>query len=295
MSMIKAVVGAGALAVSALSMAWGDAKSSDSPFPPTAVRRGPYEARSPVEKYCDYFLPGVRFTSENLIGRETYIGSVLVKQEVYRAGKKNGLWREWYTNGQIKLEAPWVDDVMHGLFRHWDEKGNLVGQYRMNAGSGVERVYNSSGQLVEEVTVVDGLKHGWAMTLSTQEGALSLNRFAVGHVRGLGYRFSHPGDGLQELSWFDDSVRNGLIVHFSRTGQAVIKEWQLENKWVSEGDYARAAQADTNLPTYFADAQQYTNLVEREARELALKYLSMPRVQIPLDPDTEDSAVDSGR
>lgn len=40
--------------------------------------------------------------------------------------KKQGPWKEFYENGRIKNESNFVDDLLNGYYKEYDEKGNLV-------------------------------------------------------------------------------------------------------------------------------------------------------------------------
>ncbi len=38
-------------------------------------------------------------------------------------GLRQGLWRDWYDNDQLKSERNYVDDMKHGIWRWWYESG----------------------------------------------------------------------------------------------------------------------------------------------------------------------------
>ena len=45
----------------------------------------------------------------------------------YKDGKAQGLAREYYASGTLKAEVTWVNDVMQGEAKGYDERGNLTG------------------------------------------------------------------------------------------------------------------------------------------------------------------------
>jgi len=45
----------------------------------------------------------------------------------YKDGKAQGLAREYYPRGKLKAEVPWVNDVMQGEMKGYDESGKLTG------------------------------------------------------------------------------------------------------------------------------------------------------------------------
>ena len=42
-----------------------------------------------------------------------------------KEGKVNGLYREWYENGQLERECTYKDDKKAGLYRRWYKNGQL--------------------------------------------------------------------------------------------------------------------------------------------------------------------------
>jgi antitoxin component YwqK of YwqJK toxin-antitoxin module len=39
---------------------------------------------------------------------------------------KQGPWKEFYPDGKIKVEKTYTDDLLHGYYKEYDEKGNLI-------------------------------------------------------------------------------------------------------------------------------------------------------------------------
>jgi antitoxin component YwqK of YwqJK toxin-antitoxin module len=48
---------------------------------------------------------------------------------------KQGVWKEFYPNGRIKSEKTYKDDLLHGYYKEYDTKGNLVLVMLYNNGS----------------------------------------------------------------------------------------------------------------------------------------------------------------
>lgn len=53
-------------------------------------------------------------------------------------GKKDGMERFWYPNGQLKEEGQWFDNRANGLMRSWDEQGRLSKAVRYKNGDLIE-------------------------------------------------------------------------------------------------------------------------------------------------------------
>jgi antitoxin component YwqK of YwqJK toxin-antitoxin module len=66
----------------------------------------------------------------NVISLLEYNNDFLVSRErINRTdskGLKQGIWKDFYPNGGIKSEKTFVDDLMHGYFKEYDNRGKLV-------------------------------------------------------------------------------------------------------------------------------------------------------------------------
>ena len=54
--------------------------------------------------------------------------------ENYVNGKKEGLYLEWYKNGQKKKETNYKDGILDGLKTHWDENGGKTSETNYKEG-----------------------------------------------------------------------------------------------------------------------------------------------------------------
>lgn len=65
-----------------------------------------------------------------LISVFIFKNGILVKKEninrLDRNGKKQGIWREYYTNDRIKKEAFYLNDKLHGYYKEWNIRGQLI-------------------------------------------------------------------------------------------------------------------------------------------------------------------------
>ena len=263
-----------------------------------------------------YFRRQADGTKGELVAMEyfTKVGGEekLVKRELYKKepldrvmpNYLHGVKREWYINGQLKSEEPYRMHVRDGLFRHWDEKGNLVGQYQINNGDGVLKIYNSKGQLLKEEHYknnhVDGFKYEFYPPSEYVFGRLEQDNYQGPTVHYLGKRivsmrfFGPDGrihgpsvefDLRNEEEKKDPDLGNGLAY----AGEA--RRWYVDSRKVSEAEYAQAAATDKTLPPYFADIEQYKQFVTPEVFTLAEKYRTAPRIKIPLEFDANGEPV----
>ena len=71
-------------------------------------------------------------------------------------GRRHGFVRAWLKNGTLATEEPFRTGLLHGICRQWDEKGRLLGTYKMVHGSGIQRVWHDNGQIQMEISTVFG-------------------------------------------------------------------------------------------------------------------------------------------
>jgi hypothetical protein len=82
--------------------------------------------------------------------RELYkINGAITKECYYINDKKEGLFREWFTNGKLSKEFTYVNDVKNGVFRGWNYKGVLRGKCNYVKGNidGMFKLFTPNGQL----------------------------------------------------------------------------------------------------------------------------------------------------
>ena len=77
-------------------------------------------------------------------------------------GKKHGLWRFWYENGQLKVESNYVDGKGEGFWRRLYKNGRErnEGFYVEGKRHGFWRFWYANGQLRCEGEYVNGEKVG---------------------------------------------------------------------------------------------------------------------------------------
>jgi len=118
---------------------------------------------------------------------EYHNGYLVNRERVNRtdsSGYKQGVWKEFYDDGKIKSEKSYKDDMLHGFYKEYDNKGDLLvairydngrileeniedeqnveirnvydengnvlnsGPYRKNTPIGVHREYTANGEIV---------------------------------------------------------------------------------------------------------------------------------------------------
>lgn len=248
-------------------------------LPADAVKRGPLPRRDANVHAYAFFAPSAPIKPENVLGYETFFGSVLVERELFKNGKKHGMQREWHHNGQPKSEAPYNLGQMDGTFKHWNDTGQLVGQYEMKMGNGQSVIYHNNGVLQKVEDLKSNERDGTFIEIFLNGQINYVGTFKKGHSIGLGLGFYVEG-ALYYVAW-----SGGPFIYFYANESVKSKKWRIRGEEISEADYAQAAAIDKSLPPYFADVTRYKGMVTPEVMALLQKYLEMPRVKIPLEFD----------
>ncbi|SVE57313.1 uncharacterized protein METZ01_LOCUS510167, partial [marine metagenome] len=73
-------------------------------------------------------------------------------QGTFRNGKKDGLWVEYYEDGQLSYKGTYKDGKQDGPWVYYSDKGQLQskGTYRDGEGTGPWVYYHDNGQLWEK-------------------------------------------------------------------------------------------------------------------------------------------------
>lgn len=71
----------------------------------------------------------------------------------YKDGKREGLWRYWYENGNLWSEGYYKADVRHGRSTVWHENGKKYyeGHYTDGERTGKWKFWDEDGKLLKEI------------------------------------------------------------------------------------------------------------------------------------------------
>jgi hypothetical protein len=75
-------------------------------------------------------------------------------------GRIHGLKRDYHPNGQLALEIPFYHGLPNGTAKVWAADGRSLGDYTMEHGTGVMKLWHSNGVPASEVSMVEGLITG---------------------------------------------------------------------------------------------------------------------------------------
>jgi antitoxin component YwqK of YwqJK toxin-antitoxin module len=77
-------------------------------------------------------------------------------------GKKQGEYKVWWENGNLKLQAHFKDDEFDGLMQTWDKDGSILRQANYVAGheEGTQKVWYVNGKIKSNYVVLKGRRYG---------------------------------------------------------------------------------------------------------------------------------------
>jgi len=116
--------------------------------------------------------------------------------------KKNGVIKEYYSDGTLKSEATYVKGKEHGPIKIYHENGNLALEGEFNAGlrSGIMTTYHENG---------------------SRSAQLEYNPF--GRQIGESFAWYESGQLKGHQSSFSMGEANGVFTHYHPNGQISIR------------------------------------------------------------------------
>ena len=94
-----------------------------------------------------------------------YIDSEIRNGIIYSKNEKipyNGLIKDYYKNGNVKIEWTIVNGAQNGVAKSYYEDGTLKSDsiFKNNKKTGIEKMYSIDGKLVAEVPYKDEIRDG---------------------------------------------------------------------------------------------------------------------------------------
>ena len=146
-------------------------------------------------------------------------------------GRRQGKWRDFYPNGQLRYEGAFRDDRCKGTFRYYDEQGNLkaTNEFDKSGEKALNKTYAPNGRVIATGYYVNRKKEGEWKYYDANSGQLRLvEDNKNGKVHGWS-RIYNPENGvLAEKTQFVEGQPEGQCEKYSYTG-TLIMECQYHN------------------------------------------------------------------
>ena len=174
-------------------------------------------------------------TDSTLISVQEYNNNYLVNKERLNRkdaqGRKQGTFREYYANGRIKKEENYLDDQLHGYFREFDGKGELITAVRYERGAIMEEIDEDMKELLDMKSTFDA-EGRLIFTGGYIEGVpVGIHRFydTTGTVENA-YLYNEKGQKISEGIIDEQGNRLGAWIDFYPTGETRAKGQYTNNQ-----------------------------------------------------------------
>jgi len=130
------------------------------------------------------------------------------------SGLLDGLAREYYPNGKIKVEAEYNNNVKEGTYKKYYENGNLIvlANYKDGKKDGILKRYYTSGSLMLEQSYLDGERDG-------------------------PYKWYYRNEALKEEGTYEHDKKDGMSKRYFSTGMLKAERFYKDGQLISKTCY----------------------------------------------------------
>jgi len=164
----------------------------------------------------DFHDNGNKFRSKSFdkigevkIIKEWFRNGQIKLEQHFKEGEKNGLWSTWYEDGIKKSEKTYVTGLIHGLVLHWDEKGGLRYQ----------------GNFIADTVTNTSMENGLITKWFNNGQKKSEQHYRNGKLDGFSNRWYRNGQRLETGKFYNGS---GISYTWDENGRK-IRERKFEN------------------------------------------------------------------
>ena len=163
-------------------------------------------------------------------------GDQVRDQGQYVMGKKDGVNVSFYNNGRKRSEELW-DNGKPVTVQVWKIDGEKCPETMLNAGTGKHVWYHyNRGERWQEVSYVDGLKHGAETTYRNGGNELwNVEPWVKGQRKGTSIHYKFDGSRMETTF---GGKQDGMRVHYNQDGS-------IRNKFATLADYQQHLTEET--------------------------------------------------
>lgn len=172
-----------------------------------AKSRGSYLNGKPVGLHVyfdslDGTFPAVIFES----------GFKIAEGRVDALNRRQGIWKEYYSDGNLRSEGAYLDDLKVELWKYYFQKGTMeqTGKYLAGKPVGIWRWFYEDGVLRREESYRNGKEDGLSVEFSPESDTVAFGAFIEGERDG--EWFFREGDQTMKGK-FTDGQLDGLWQH----------------------------------------------------------------------------------
>lgn len=171
-----------------------------------------------------------RYNDEGeVISAEIYDqGIKLFEGIVDEEGRKQGPWKVFYRDGNLRAEGAYQDNLKVGTWKYYYRDGKLeqTGNYIAGKPNGTWNWYFPTGDLLREEEYLNGLEDGLSIEYSDSGTVIAQGEYIDGFKEGAW--FFMVNDHREEGSFFEGQ-RNGNWKHFYLSNDQLAFEGSYEN------------------------------------------------------------------
>lgn len=139
-------------------------------------------------------------------------------------GRKQGTFRDYYENGKIKKEENYLDNKLHGYYREFNGKGELVMALRYERGMIMEEIDEDLKELLDMKSTYDEQGRLIFTGGYKEEVPVGIHRFydTIGNVENA-YLYNELGQKISEGIIDEQGRRKGAWIDLYLTGETRAK------------------------------------------------------------------------
>ena len=141
-------------------------------------------------------------------------------------GRRQGVWKVYYANGQLRYEGEFKNDKCKGVFRYFDEQGNLVAtnDFEKSGEKAFNKTYAPNGRVIATGYYVNQKKEGgWKYYDKTTGQLLLFEENKNGKVDGWSKLYNPNNGVLAEEIEYEEGIPEGQCRKYSDTGVLVME------------------------------------------------------------------------
>ena len=141
-------------------------------------------------------------------------------------GRRQGPWRDFYPNGQLRYEGQFKNDKCKGTFRYYDEQGNLkaTNEFDKTGEKALNKTYAPNGRVIATGYYLNQKKDGEWKYYDANSGQLSLvEDNTEGKVNGWSRLYNPQNGMLAEETQFVEGQPEGQCRKYSDTGVLIME------------------------------------------------------------------------
>lgn len=185
----------------------------------------PYEAGVPHGMEKEYNDTGLVVTVSNY-----YRGVLTRRERINRTdnfGYKQGNWKYFWPNGNLKMEVSYLNDKIHGFLKRYDENGNFLS---------VEKYDHD--RLVEDAKETKQLERKVAYHSNGQPSIIA--SYYKGVPEGFRREFDEEGNVIRSYGYEDGWMRYEGVLDMNGKRQGLWKEYYKTGELRSQGKYVNS-------------------------------------------------------